>query len=86
MNIFYCPYCSLEFQFDKKVSDSSLVCVICGDPLIKKTFIKPTQVIAAIAILPFIAPFIIIVSTLINSEKDPKQRELKSPIASLTQN
>ena len=86
MNIFYCPYCSLEFQFDKKGIDSSLVCVICGDPLIKKSLIKPTQVISAIAILSFIAPFIIIVSTLLNNQKDPNQRELKSPIASLTKN
>ena len=85
MNNFYCPYCSIEFQFDKKGSDGNLVCVICGDPLIKKALIKPTRVIAAIAILSFIAPFIIIVSTLINNQKDPNQRELKSPIASLIQ-
>ncbi len=61
MRQFYCPYCSPRYQFHKLRSDGVLICGQCGDPLVQKTLIKPTQVFALIAVTAFIAPFILMV-------------------------
>ena len=64
-------------------SDGTLVCGLCGDPLLKTVLFKPTQFFALVAILAFIAPLIIMIITFINSQKKPTQIQYNSPIASL---
>ena len=83
MSSYYCPYCSPKYQFQKTRSDGTLVCGLCGDPLLKTVLIKPTQCFALIVILAFISPLIIMVITFINGQKKPTQSPHKSPIASL---
>ncbi len=84
MNSFYCPYCSPKYQFQKTRSDGVLICGLCGDPLLKKPLIKPTQSIALIAVLAFIAPLIMMVATFINDQRKPSQSQSGAPIAFLT--
>ena len=83
MSSYYCPYCSPKYQFQKMRSDGTLVCGLCGDPLLKTVLIKPTQFFALIVILAFIAPLIIMVITFFNGQKEPTQSQYKPPIASL---
>jgi len=83
MSSYYCPYCSPKYQFQKMRSDGTLVCGLCGDPLLKTVLFKPTQFFALVAILAFIAPLIIMIITFINGHKKPTQSQYNSPIASL---
>jgi len=64
-------------------SDGTLVCGLCGDPLLKTVLVKPTQFFALVAILAFIAPLIIMIITFINGQKKSTQSQYNSPIASL---
>ena len=83
MSSYHCPYCSPKYQFQKMTSDGTLVCGLCGDPVLKTVLVKPTQFFALVAILAFIAPLIIMIITFINGHKKPTQSQYNSPIASL---
>lgn len=60
-SIYYCPYCSPRYQFPSQRRDGILICGQCGELLVKKPFIKPTQIVAIIAALAFISPFLILI-------------------------
>ncbi len=55
---YHCPYCSSRYQIHKKRSDGVMVCGQCGDPLIKTSLIRPTQIVALLVVSAFIAPLI----------------------------
>ena len=40
MTDYYCPYCNPKYQFQKRSTNGSLICGLCGDPLLKKPLIK----------------------------------------------
>ena len=61
MTRYKCPYCLPRYQFSQQRSDGVMVCGQCGEPLLKVPLIKPTQIIALIAVSSFIAPFILII-------------------------
>ncbi len=75
MSRYYCPYCSAQLQFHTKQKDGTLVCGQCGDPLIKKPFIKPIQIIAIISIFAFISPLIIMVFTFIKDQSNQSSQK-----------
>ena len=64
-------------------SDGTLVCGLCGDPLLKTVLVKPTQFFALVAILAFISPLIVMIITFINDQKKSTQNQYNSPIAYL---
>ncbi len=66
INRYYCPFCSLRFQFQKNRSDGLLTCVQCGDPLIKEKFIDSRQIVGLIVATAFVAPLLIMIFFLIN--------------------
>ena len=85
MNRFYCPYCSPRYQFHKQRPDGAMVCGQCGDRLVKKPFIKATQVFAIIAATAFIAPSLfLLVSSLKNMNRLKPQTINKNMAISLT--
>ena len=61
MTRYKCPYCLPRYQFSQQRSDGVMVCGQCGEPLLKVPLIKPTQIIALIAVLSLIAPFILMI-------------------------
>ena len=61
MTRYKCPYCLPRYQFSEQRSDGVMVCGQCGEPLPKVPLIKPTQIIALIAVLSLIAPFILMI-------------------------
>ena len=67
---YYCPYCNTKYQFQKQSSKGNLICGLCGEHLVKKTFIRLNQIIALVAVssllLPLIYTFIFLIKNLIN--------------------
>ena len=82
MNNYYCPYCNPKYQFHKKSRSGELICGFCGDPLVKKPFIKINKIIAIFAsfslVLPLIYTFIIIIKNEVNSPKRNYQANIIS--------
>ena len=79
MSKYYCPFCSSPFQFHKTRSDGVLICVQCGDPLIKKTFLNSRRIIGVIAASAFLAPLVIMIMFIIkdfSKEKLPNNSDL----------
>ena len=56
---YHCPFCSPRYQIHKKRPDGLMICGQCGDPLVKISLIKPTQIFAIIAASAFVAPLLL---------------------------
>ena len=73
MKNYYCPYCNIKYQFHKKSINRELICSLCGDPLVKKPFIKIKQIISIIAslslVLPLIYTFIFVIKNQFNQTR-----------------
>ena len=86
MNNYYCPYCNLKYQFQKKSTSGELICGLCGDPLVKKPFIKINQIIAIVAffslVLPLIYTFIFLIKNQINPPRRNYQANINQPLQS----
>ena len=78
MNNYYCPYCNPKYQFQKKSTSGELICGLCGDPLIKKPFIKINQVIAIIASFSLLLPLIYTFIILIKNQVNPPRRNYQA--------
>ena len=82
MKNYYCPYCNPKYQFHKKSTTGELICGLCGDPLVKKSYIKINQIVAIIAslslLLPLIFTFIYLIKKQINSPKGNYQANIIS--------
>ena len=80
MNNYYCPYCNPKYQFNKKSTSGELICGLCGDPLVKKQFIKINKIIAIVAsfslVLPLIYTFIILIKNQVNPTRRNYQANL----------
>ena len=74
MNNYYCPYCNPKYQFHKKSTSGELICGLCGDPLVKKKWIKMNQIIAIIASLSLVLPLIYTFIILIKNQINPPSR------------
>ena len=59
MSRYFCPFCSIRYQFHKTNSEGVLICGQCGDPLIKKPFINTRQIFGLVAALSFLSPLLI---------------------------
>ena len=69
---YHCPYCSPRYQFYEQRADGVMICGLCGDPLAKTFFIKPTQVFALIVSVAFVAPFIAFILSSLKDLDNPK--------------
>lgn len=69
---YYCPYCSPRYQISIECSDCKLTCGKCGDPLVRVSVIKSTQIFALISASAFIAPLIITTLVFIQDLKRPQ--------------
>ena len=82
MNNFYCPYCNPKYQFNKKSNSGELICGLCGDPLVKKPFIKINQIIAIVASLSLVLPLIYTFIILIKNQVNPPRRNYQANLNS----
>ena len=83
MNNYYCPYCNPKYQFHKKSTSGVLICGLCGDPLVKKPFIKINQIIAIVASFSLVLPLVYIFIFLIKNQVNPPRRNYQANNISL---
>ena len=83
MKNYYCPYCNPKYQFHKKSTTGELICGLCGDPLVKKPFIKINQIVAIIASLSLLLPLIYTFIYLIKNQINPPKRNYQANIITI---
>ena len=83
MKNFYCPYCNPKYQFHKKSTNGEFICGLCGDPLVKKPYIKINQIVAIIASFSLLIPLIYTFIYLIKNQINPPKRNYQANIISI---
>ena len=83
MKNYYCPYCNPKYQFHKKSTTGELICGLCGDPLVKKPYIKINQIVAIIASLSLLLPLIYTFIYLIKNQINPPRKNYQANIISI---
>ena len=78
MKNYYCPYCDPKYQFHKKSKSGELICGLCGDPLVKKTFIKINKIIAIITCFSLLIPLIYTLMFLIKNQINSPRRNYQA--------
>ena len=73
MSKYYCPYCNSKYQFKSMSNKGKLLCGLCGEEMIKKSFINIKQIISLTIVITFVLPlFYTFVLSIIN-KKDFKK-------------
>ena len=75
---YYCPYCNPKYQFQKQSPKGILVCGLCGEDLVKKPFIRLTQIIALVAALSLLLPLIYTFVFLIKNQINPPSKNYQA--------
>jgi transcription elongation factor Elf1 len=78
MKNYYCPYCNPKYQLQKRSTSGKLICGLCGDPLIKRQFIKINQIVAIVASLSLVLPLIYTFIILIKNQVNPPRRNYQA--------
>ena len=55
---YYCPYCNSKYQFKSISNTGKLLCGLCGEEMIKKSFINIKQIISLTIVITFLLPLI----------------------------
>ena len=73
MSKYFCPYCNSKYQFKSMSNSGKLLCGLCGEEMIKKSFINMKQIISLTIVITFVLPlFYTFVLSIIN-KKDFKK-------------
>ena len=73
MSRYYCPYCNSKYQFKSISNQGILLCGLCGEEMVKKSFINVKQIISLIIVTTFIFPlFYTFVISIINRKQIKK--------------
>jgi len=80
MNNYYCPYCNPKYQFHKNSTSGEILCGICGDPLVKKPFIKINQIISILASCTLVLPLIYSLIILFRNQINPPMRNYQANV------
>ena len=56
MSKYYCPYCNSKYQFKSISNTGKLLCGLCGEEMIKKSFINIKQIISLTIVITFVCP------------------------------
>ena len=73
MSRYYCPFCRTSDKFHKIRNDGVLICVQCGDKLIKKRIINLRQIIGLFVASAFLTPLLILIIFVINDFSEETQ-------------
>ena len=67
MSKYFCPYCNSKYQFKSISNRGKLLCNLCGEEMIKKSFINIKQIVSLIIVATLILPlFYTFVISIIN--------------------
>ena len=75
---YYCPYCNPKYQFQKQSAKGTLKCGLCGENLVKKPFIRLTQIIALFAATTLLLPLIYTLVFLIKNQTNPPNKNYQA--------
>lgn len=70
---YYCPYCNAKYQFKSISNTGKLLCGLCGEEMIKKSFINIKQIISLTIVITFVLPLIYTFLLSIINKKDVKK-------------
>ena len=70
---YYCPYCNSKYQFKSISNKGKLLCGLCGEEMIKKSFINIKQIISLTIVVTFVLPLIYTFVLSIINKKDLKK-------------
>ena len=70
---YFCPYCNSKYQFKSLSNTGKLLCGICGEEMIKKSFINIKQIISLTIVITFVLPLIYTFLLSIMNKKDFKK-------------
>ena len=56
MSKYFCPYCNSKYQFKTINKTGKLLCGLCGEEMIKKSFINIKQIVSLIIVATIILP------------------------------
>ena len=56
MSKYYCPYCNSKYQFKSMSNTGKLLCGLCGEEMIKKSFLNVKQIVSLIIVATLILP------------------------------
>ena len=73
MSKYYCPYCNSKYQFKSISNTGKLLCSLCGEEMIKKSFINIKQIISLTIVITFVLPLIYTFVLSIINKKDLKK-------------
>ena len=73
MSKYFCPYCNSKYQFKSISNKGKILCGICGEEMIKKSFITIKQIVSLIIVATLTLPlFYTLVISIINREQIKK--------------
>ena len=78
MSRYYCPYCNSKYQFKTISNTGKLLCGLCGEEMIKKSFVNIKQIISLIIVLTFVLPLFYTLLFSIINKKDFKKNIYQS--------
>ena len=73
MSRYYCPYCNSKYQFKSISNTDKLLCGLCGEEMIKKSFINTKQIISLTIVITFVLPLFYTLFFSIINKKDSKK-------------
>ena len=73
MSRYYCPYCNSKYQFKSISNTGKLLCGLCGEEMIKKSFFNIKQIISLTIVLTFVLPLFYTLLFSIINKKDFKK-------------
>ena len=56
MKKYFCPYCNFKYYLNSINHKDKLLCRLCGEEMIKKSFFNIKQIISLLILLAFIMP------------------------------
>ena len=56
MSKYFCPYCNSTYQFKSVSNTGKLLCGLCGEEMIKKSFLNVKQIVSLIIVATLILP------------------------------
>jgi len=73
MSRYYCPYCNSKYQFKSISNTGKILCGLCGEEMIKKSFINIKQIISLTIVITFVLPLFYTLLFSIINKKDFKK-------------
>ena len=73
MSRYYCPYCNSKYQFKSISNKGKILCGLCGEEMIKKSFVNIKQIISLIIVITFVLPLFYTLLFSIINKKDFKK-------------